>query len=440
MKTNIKTTTISGSGVSAGCRPNPANEKCSFLQKTATPRWARLKPLALLALTLMTGAQSLFAQLNVPSDGSDGVLNITSNTVIDLSQAVTGTWSDDNTTNSGKGVYDPAKWAVVFKYQSVNIATNCTVTFANHPSHAPVVWLVQSNAVVNGTVSVNGHDFDPFYPDYLLPVEPGPGGFRGGCYSGSAYGSGYGPGGSNGGGTQSQASSYGAGYGGPTVMPLIGGSGGASTYNPNLGWVPIAGPGGGGAILIAANVLTINGAISALAGNGFYHFSYYDGTFYDYAGDGAIRVVANQVLGTGILNAGNGRNKTDANYVSAQLVETPNTIAVAPGLNPNIFPPDSDPVVSVLSVNGQTAPVDPVATVSNATDMNMGTNSPVDVIIMSKNFPPNGAVSLRVVPKYGNNFNVSASFVGGTFSNATWKATTTLPNGFCVLQAHATSP
>lgn len=81
----------------------------------------------------------LFAQLNVPSDGSDGTLNITTNTVIDLSKASYAVWNQNNSTNAGNGVYDSNKWAVVFKYSAVTIASNATVTFLNHPTHAPVV-------------------------------------------------------------------------------------------------------------------------------------------------------------------------------------------------------------------------------------------------------------------------------------------------------------
>jgi len=73
------------------------------------------------------------------ANGTDGVLNITTNTVIDLSRAVTAAWDSDNSANAGKGVYDASKWAVVFKYTSVTIGSNATVTFRNHASRAPVV-------------------------------------------------------------------------------------------------------------------------------------------------------------------------------------------------------------------------------------------------------------------------------------------------------------
>src|SRR6266498_2064736 len=96
--------------------------------------------LALLAITFAALALPARAQLTIPgADGSEGALNITSNTVIDLGQAVTAAWDANNTANAGKGIYDSNKWAVVFKYSSVTIASNATVTFVNHASRAPVV-------------------------------------------------------------------------------------------------------------------------------------------------------------------------------------------------------------------------------------------------------------------------------------------------------------
>jgi len=96
---------------------------------------SRLYSVALCAAFLTALAPSLFAQLNIPSDGSDGALIIASNTVIDLSQAVGGVWSNVVTlANRGKGIYDSNKWAVVFKYSSVTISNGATVTFANHAS------------------------------------------------------------------------------------------------------------------------------------------------------------------------------------------------------------------------------------------------------------------------------------------------------------------
>ena len=185
--------------------------------------------MALVAMSIAAFVPSSSAQLNIPSDGSDGALIVASNTVIDLSKAVTGAWDASNTNNAGKGIYDSNKWAVVFKYSSVVISNGATVTFTNHPSRAPVVWLVNGNVTINGTVSLDGQN------SQLAPslAESGPGGFRGGSgffTTGVGAGAGFGPGGASFQSNIGYSGSYGSigttgspSYGNPSLLPLIGG-------------------------------------------------------------------------------------------------------------------------------------------------------------------------------------------------------------------------
>lgn len=133
------------------------------------------------------------AQIIVPgADGSDGAFSPTTNTVVPLQDAPSGPWNGPNTM-PGKGVYDPNQWAVVYRFTSVNIPANVTVTFTNHPSRAPVVWLVSGNVTINGTINLNGQQ----QTNVLVPAEPGPGGFRGGrraVAAGQPGSAGFGPG------------------------------------------------------------------------------------------------------------------------------------------------------------------------------------------------------------------------------------------------------
>ncbi|HZM06658.1 MAG TPA: hypothetical protein VFC44_26965 [Candidatus Saccharimonadales bacterium] len=282
-----------------------------------------IKQIALLVVGIAALAPTLFAQLNVPSDGSDGALNITSNTVINLNLASYGAWTNDNSANPGNGIYDPTKWAIVFKYSSISIAANASVTFSNHASHAPVVWLVQSNASINGTVNLSGNGVDYASPAQLVPTEPGPGGFRGGAFGPSGAAAGYGPAGGQP-GQGSTGNGYGNGYGNPKILPLMGGCGSGS-WNINGNF---AGAGGGGAILIiAGQTATINGSIVANGASA----STSCGNCFVVSGGGAIRVVANSIQGNGYVTASVVR--TEANSISPQLVLTPNTIAVPPGTN-----------------------------------------------------------------------------------------------------------
>jgi plastocyanin len=105
-----------------------------------------------LAVLLLLPCWPVTAQLVIPSDGSDGVFAPTTDIVISLAEAVDGTWNVNNSANAGKGVYDADKWAVVFKYSSVNIPAGVTVRFLNHRSRAPVVWLVQGNVTIDGVL------------------------------------------------------------------------------------------------------------------------------------------------------------------------------------------------------------------------------------------------------------------------------------------------
>lgn len=117
-----------------------------------------MKP-SLLSASLLSLAHALIrpihAGIAIPgADGSDGALNITQDSVIDSSKATTGKWDDNNSANAGNGVYDPEKWAVVFKYTSVNVLAGKKLTFKNHATRAPVVWLVSGNVTIGGTVDL----------------------------------------------------------------------------------------------------------------------------------------------------------------------------------------------------------------------------------------------------------------------------------------------
>jgi plastocyanin len=377
----------------------------------------------LTTLALLGGVSSAFAQLVIPSDGTDGTFSPAANIEVDLSQAVTGTWSDPNGANAGKGIYDATKWAIVFKYASVNIPAGVTVTFKNHPSHAPVIWLVQGGVTIAGTVSVNGKN-GVSGTDALTPTEPGPGGFRGGAAGPAGNGAGLGPGGGGYG-------YYNNVYGNPQILPLIGGSGAAgvgSAYSGN---------GPGGAILIAATgTIQLTGGVTALGGSSPSH------TYYMASG-GAVKLIANQVSGTGSLDASTtGRVRIEANTLSPTVLSNPSTIAVAPGTTPMIFQSATSPTVTIVSVDGINSPADPSAPLVSSADIAIQKNTPVTIVLETRNFATAGAVvSVRVANKYGGASSYNATLdSGGTSVLSTWRVSTTLAPGFVTLQARATAP
>ena len=390
------------------------------------------------------------ALLPIPSDGSDGAFNPTSNVTIDLSQAVHGDgvtvkWDTPQTggnLNQNRGIYDPLKWAIVFKYSSVNIPVGVTVKFTNHPTHAPVVWLISGNATISGSVDVSGRLGAADAISALSPTEPGPGGFRGGPKGPLGLGGSYGPGGAD----NYSSATYFRTYGNPQIIPLIGGSG---TQASQTGLA--AAPSGGGAILIAvAGDLSIGGGLATVKHINANGALLNVGTSFEnrYSSGGAIRIIASHVLGDGFIQAiggdtptGDGRIRIETLGMSTSLRTAPETIAVAPAEpTPVIFQADTAPTARILSVNSVTPLADPTAPLSATADIPIQNNDAVTVLIQTRNFPVNGIVKLRRTPKYGGYAVSTAAFVSGTFSQATWQVSAAFAQGYTTLQAIATVP
>lgn len=392
----------------------------------------RPKPTTLLLATFF-GALTAHAQLSIPSDGSDGAFNPTTSVEIDLGLATPGLW---NSPGSGTGVYDADKWAVVFKYSSVNIPAGVTVTFKNHPSYAPVVWLVQGDVTIAGELNLNGKSGGVAGSvEALIPAEPGPGGFRGGATGPSGAGGGYGPGG--GGAGNVWGATYANVYGNPQIIPLVGGSGGA--FPAQGSW---AGSGGGGAIAICcSNSIGISGTISSTSPRSP-----------DYFGNaargsaGAVRLIANQVSGLGQIKClddgapNTGRIRIETNTLVPTLRTFPETIGVPPANPPVIWPAANAPTAKVISVDAENAPADPRAPLIARADVAIQNSNQVAILIQTTNFPIEGVVTLNITPKFGNRTTLNATRLSGDITSAIWRVQTTLPQGFVTLQARATQP
>lgn len=389
-------------------------------------------PLACLAALSVSASAAII----VPgADGSDGPLNITVNTVIDLSLAPTGVWDADNTTNAPNGIYDPSKWAVVFKYSSVNIAPGATLTFKNNASRAPVVWLVSGNVTIAGTVSLNGKN----WVEAPNLAEPGPGGFRGGMKNYSAQvtvGAGFGMGGgtnnvavsaysvNGGGGSYGSIGSIGQpAYGNPSLIPLSGGSGGGGGFNT---YNNIAGSGGagGGALLVASSGnVSLNGNVSANGGAGQNVVNAAGGS----GSGGGIRIIANEMSGSGLLqtvggsspsSGGNGRIRIERVTNSATIVPAPDPSVVDLAANSTalLWPPTGAPEVRVVSVGGINAPADPKAGFGTiGADVALPSASTTTVIVETKNVEQAAQVFVRATPRSNANYvQQQAAFVSET--------------------------
>ena len=220
------------------------------------------------------------------------------------------------------GAYDPVNWRVVLDYVTLTIESGATVRFANHASRAPVVLRAQGEVVIDGSLLVDGEDGLPRTSPPTW-AEPGPGGFRGGRgsrWTVSGFSAGFGPGGGflppdpgdhgGSGSYRTPASDPGPGlagptYGSPSAVPLVGGSGGASTTGSGTSAANGGSGAGGGAILIGSDTrVTISGTVSARGGMGHANAPPPGQEWSGNGSGGAIRVVAPEVRHTaGFLDA-----------------------------------------------------------------------------------------------------------------------------------------
>lgn len=459
----------------------------------------RSRCLPLVAACLL--AHCVCAALEIPgADGSDGALRVTKEScvegvyTIDLGQAATRLW-DSTSPRSGKGVYDPEKWAVVFKYTSVQIDEGCTVKFVNHPSNPPVYWLVSGDVVIRGELNLDGErgrDKDDLAPTRC--AQPGPGGFAGGLSqtydsdTGYTYygGGGYGPGGSvtsvyinsnvftSSGASHATLGSYnkygkvGALYGDETLIPLVGGSGGAGSNHASYDNFSMAGGSGGGAgggaICIAASgTVTLEGLISARGNRGGIHIS--ETSNYRYiayfrggcGSGGAVRLVAEAIQGSGCVDVcsfggtvesmqqdgydfdendsfydrclgGAGRVRLDSNHITLC-----NRNFSGWNVEPSLGNGDqvvlwADAKITLLTLGGARLPADPVYRQSGYNEcVSFATAGERELVFRTENIPTDANVVVKVTPRQsGKDFTgttVPATMdAGGTFAQATWRA------------------
>lgn len=397
------------------------------------------------------------------SDGSDGAFNPQTSVQIDLSLA-------DGT--PGNGTYDPDLWAVVFNYTTIDIPSGVYVTFSNHPSGAPVVWLASGDVTLAGAVDLSGVMGEPEAPlqqeNARVAAPSGPGGFLGGfggvTPSTRFPSGGYGPGGpsvdpdgsgnGSGGsyrtvgyiGQQSTNVDQGLTYGNIFLLPLIGGSGGAGGWGTAVTY-GAGGGGGGGAILIASSGIIHWESPTVLAWGG----AGVEGATGSRGGGGAgggIRLIANTVIGSGGTlwarggqvpgtagagQGGNGRVRVEADVMKLTIPSGSFTSG-APGL---VFPPLDAPTLVATMVGTETVPADPVADVE-AVDVSIESAVPVTIQIEATNIPLGTTVDVRVVPKReGNSFVVTSTPLDGTLEFSTATAEVTFPRGVSDVQLSA---
>jgi hypothetical protein len=396
---------------------------------------------------------SVNAQVNSGSNGSDGPLNPMTNIVINMADHPDG----------------------IYQYTSVNISNGVTVSFIPNANNTPVVWLVQTDCVINGNIQLTGQD-----PQGQTGGIGGPGGFGGGNGTRDANyspSSGLGPGGGSAptsqislGGNASFAttggyftnlqSPPGAIYGNDYLVPLIGGSGGSGSppqaYNGYYDRLTAGGGGGGGggAILIAASsTINMNGSISVYGGGCNANAQGGGG-----GSGGAVRLVASTLKGGGSINcsgglcgaglsgnypirntAGYGRVRFDRlvdNFTgSIQGVQTR-------GFQPIILPAPAQQVeLAIASIAGIAVPANTSGSLLNPAVIIPGQQvNPIPVVVHCSNIPLNTTITVQVNPAIGATVTAAGLNNVGTEASSTAIIPVNMPRGGGVIYASAVTP
>ena len=379
----------------------------------------------------------------------------------------------------------------IFNFAHIDIPSGVTVRFTRNAANTPVTLLVSGNAIIAGTIDLDGEwgapvgtSGDGALGDDGTPGKGAPGGYDGG--SGGAVnplqlapgGTGLGPGGGGGGvvylengvykptgaagasyGTDGEAYWYAVGkglvasqgYGSPELLPLIGGSGGGGGGGGNL-LAGAGGGGGGGAILIAVSGTTnLSGAIYARGGKGGDSAGVDVGAAGGGGSGGAIRIATTRLEGNGILNAsggnagttpdwlhtagrgGDGRIRLEAEEFTRTAVSTPSfSFSSAPD---PAFLADL-PALRFTSVAGVAAPAQPTG--SADITLPADTVNPVTVELAATGIPLGNTIEVTVVPATGAPNSAISSPLAGTIDNATASVNVELSPGPSTLMAETT--
>ncbi len=381
----------------------------------------------LLILCITLSGSTALAQVNSGSDGHDGEFNPKSTPeynviVVDMADHPDG----------------------IYNYTSVNIPFDVIVRFKPNAKNTPVIWLVQGKVVIAGSLDVSGGMF--------TVGGGGPGGFAGGNGGsgelkptdglgpggGGGYDSNLGGAGGGGGGFGTRGAGGarpGEPYGNKFLLPLVGGSGGGGGSPP----FPQGG-GGGGAILIASSdSIIIDGPVSSLGGRAS------DGSNAGSGSGGAIRFVANRIVGTGKLvvtggstgvGGGNGRVRLDCfdNQFSGSIQGE-----YSIGFQPIILPALGTGIaLAIVSVAGVAVVANPSGTIAAPDVIIPGQQAnPVLIVVKCANIPLNSEITVEVKPVNGPAIRAVGLNINGTQASSTATVSLNMPRGGGIIYAKA---
>jgi len=350
------------------------------------------------------------------SDGSDGALNITA---------------------PGVTYLDPVAMKInpkgdnVFNFTTIKIAAGSTLKISEAKVHGPVYFLATGDVVINGSIDLRGDNSIGATQTAAeqIPAYAGSGGYSGGLGGIHADANhqalpGNGPGGGSAGDVNTPYGTAGTFTANRFLVPLVGGSGGGGT-NENGGLFGSQGGAGGGAILIASSTTIRLDSI----GQGFPP----NGIIFAYGGygtdrgcsgaSGAVRLVANSIVGANSYQVNVGANNTgtcktapspglvrlESNALSFSLagVVGPVLVSLPFALNLPTTPP---PTITVASINGVTVNANPFS-FPNST---INTGSQVPVVVKATNMPVGATVKIYLLSDGGNNQGIPVTLTGST--------------------------
>lgn len=382
------------------------------------------------------------------SDGSDGVLNITSS--VEFSELTFPSLDSD-----GDGIYH---------FTTINVASGAVVTFSKVLYIGrPVYWLASGDVNIAGEIDLDGESGLHYNGSSGDIAKPGPGGFAGGSgliTGGQTVGQGPGAGekgtgsadGGGGGGYFGlgsdgySANNDGPRYGNAYLLPLLGGSGGGGAYG--------SGGAGAGAILIASSTLiNLTGAIHANGGNGG------SGSTTGLVATsvpresggggsgGAIRLMADNIMGNGTLssqgggvyfNTSNELSTTTygiggAGFIKLEAYENAFSGTMqSPSFNfipgPVFLDPAQSPV-RVVSIGGVAVPASPHARIT-APDVVINSAVASTIELEAHGIPLGTTIELSLIPVSGDPIIITSTALTGTLENSTATASVTIPYGF----------
>lgn len=383
-------------------------------------------------------------------DGSEWIQFAVSPFVIDMSEKPDGIWN----------------------FTTIDIGQT-TINFIPNTANTPVVWLASGDVSIRGTIDISGKD-DKYQTELEIntPAAGGPGGFAGGLggYTTNNTGDnvagfpGIGPGGGIAttlldldGAWDGHHGSYFNTYGSPSLHTLVGGSGGGgartTTFSDTNEWVRGGnGGGGGGAILIASSGnIFFSGRIIAIGGEGGFEKSKRLSSNFLITGisrggsgsGGAVRLVADRILGNGFIDATTNANfrhdlnALEQNYGRIRLESYYHRVTVRNNIEPSLsFPKQTlldgnRPQLVVASIAGQSVsatpsgdPATPEVTFSAAGD--------VTIIVTANNLPDATLINLRVTSNSQILTPTPVALSGGEAS-----FTLSVPAGIGIVQAYA---